>query len=155
MKNLKILALCAGCLALMSCGGAFFIGFVSNPAGNTSFTGTVIAVSTGSASGPDGLTPVTVVTFTGSGVATILYFCGEHPALFPLNQTVRVEFTAGPLCSVLVRVEVVTGSEVSAAIGTEQREREVRLCALLGRGTNNANARRLMLEAACMRPKAS
>lgn len=105
--NLRILALCGCCIAVASCGGAFFVGFVSNPGRTTTITGTVTTVSDGFASGPTGETSVTVVTFTDSEIATTLYFCGEQQKLFPLNQTVRAEFTAGVLCSVLVRVVVI------------------------------------------------
>ena len=90
----------------MSCGGSFFVGFVSNPGGNTSVTGTVSAVSSGFASGPTGQTSATVVTFVNSGTSITIYFCGDQQALFPINHPVRAEYTAGIACALLTRVVV-------------------------------------------------
>jgi hypothetical protein len=87
-------------------------GFVSNPGGNTSVTGTITAVSSGFASGPTGTTSLTVVTFVNSGSSITLYFCGDQHALFPINQTVRAEYSAGIACALLTRV-VVMGVNVS------------------------------------------
>ena len=115
MLTLRIVALYAVCIALASCGGVSFVGFVSNPGGNATITGTVTAVSNGFVSSPAGLSSVTVVTVTNSGIATTVYFCGDQKMLFPLNQTVRVEYTQGILCSLVIRVTVVTHSQNSGS----------------------------------------
>jgi len=104
---LRIIALYAAIIPIVNCGGSYFVGFVSNPGGTISTTGTVSAVSNGVASDPSGTTPVTVVTFEHSGTAIIIYFCGDQQALFPLNQTVRADYTTGVVCSVLVQVVMI------------------------------------------------
>ena len=105
---LRVVALYAICIGMGSCGGSYFVGFVSNPVGSTSITGTIVSVNIGFASAPSGMTTVTVVTFANGGTATTLYFCGEQQTLFPLNQTVRADYTSGVLCSLVVKVAVVT-----------------------------------------------
>lgn len=107
MVRLRIIALCACCIASISCGGTYFIGFVSNPGGNSSITGRIDAISSGFVSDPSDITVITSVTFVNSEGAINVYFCGEQQHLFMINQTVRVDFTAGVACSVLVRVVVV------------------------------------------------
>ena len=106
--SLRVIALCTGCITMVACGGSYFVGFVSNPVGNASITGTVMTVNTGFASDPAGVTSVTVVTFMTSGVSTVMYFCGDQQTLFPLNQTVQAEYTSGVVCSLLVRVVLIT-----------------------------------------------
>ena len=104
MECLRIIAICVGSMASVGCGGTFFVGFVSNPGGSTSVTGIITAVSSGFASGPTGTTSLTVVTFVNSGSSITLYFCGDWHALFPINQTVRAEYSAGIACALLTRV---------------------------------------------------
>jgi hypothetical protein len=106
VKRLRIIVVCVGCIASVGCGGSFFVGFVSNPTGSTSVTGTVTAVSSGFTSGPTGTTSLTIVTFVNSGTSITLYFCGDQHALLPINQTVRAEYTAGIACALLTRVVV-------------------------------------------------
>ncbi len=104
----RIAALFVCCIASLSCGGGiFFVGFVSNPEGNSSITGRIDAISSGFVSDPGGIAQITSVTFVNSDGATNVYFCGDQQHLFMINQTVRVEYTAGVVCSVLIRVVVV------------------------------------------------
>ncbi len=107
MLWLKIVVLSACCIGLISCGGAYFIGFVSNPGGNASITGRIDAISSGFVSDPSGVTQITSVTFVNSVAATNVYFCGDQQHLFLINQTVRVDYTVGIVCSVLIRVVVI------------------------------------------------
>lgn len=95
----------------MSCGGLSFVGFVSNPGGTASITGTVTTVSSGLVSDLNGITPTTTVTFENSELAVTLVFCGDKQSLFPLNTNVRAEYTAGVLCSVLTKVVILSESK--------------------------------------------
>lgn len=112
MVWLRIVTFCACCITSMSCGGAYFIGFVSNPGGNTSITGRVDAISSGFVSDPGGLTQITWVTFVNSDAATVVPFCGDQQHLFIIDQTVRVDYTPGIVCSVLIRVVVVDDTAI-------------------------------------------
>ncbi len=107
MVWLRIVALCACCIASLSCGGAYFIGFVSNPGGNASITGRIDAISSGFVSDPSGIAEITSVTFVNSDAAINVNFCDDQRHLFMINQTVRVDYVVGVVCSVLVRVVVV------------------------------------------------
>jgi hypothetical protein len=106
-----IILLCAACIPVVSCGGLSFVGFVSNPGGSASITGTVTTVSSGLVSDLNGITPTTTVTFENSELAVTLVFCGDQQTLFPLNTNVRAEYTAGVLCSVLTKVVILSESK--------------------------------------------
>lgn len=86
--------------------GAVFVGFVSNPSVVPStITGTVIIVHLGfSADGNGTIINVTQVTLLNQGIANSMAFCGDQQSLFPINQSLKVEFTNGTLCSNLVNV---------------------------------------------------
>lgn len=106
MAGIRIVVLWAACASSLSCGGYYFVGFVSNPGGATSITGVVVALSNGFVADPSGVTQSTAVTFLNAGSKTTLNFCGDQQRLFPIEATVRADYTAGILCSVLVRVVV-------------------------------------------------
>jgi hypothetical protein len=92
-------------LLLAGCGQAF-VGFVSNPQiSSSSVSGIVIVVRLGSANDINGQ-PVTLtaVTFSNAGLSNSVNFCGDQRSQFPLNQSVRAQFTPGTLCSNLVSV---------------------------------------------------
>ena len=108
--GLRICALWAACASCLSCGGYYFVGFVSNPGGTTSITGVVIIVSNGFVADPSGVTQFTAVTFMNAGRETAINFCGDQQHLFPIDATVRADYTAGTLCSVLLRVAVDNGN---------------------------------------------
>jgi hypothetical protein len=88
----------------LGCGGYYFVGFVSNPGGNHSITGVVTAVNNGFISDPSGVTQYTAVTFMNAGSTITINFCGDQHHLFPIDTTVRADYTAGIVCSVLVGV---------------------------------------------------
>ncbi len=115
MVWLRIVAMCACCITSISCAGAYFVGFVSNPAGNASITGRIDAISSGFYSDHHSITEITVVTFVNSDDAINVYFCGDQRHLFMINQTVRVDYTVGVACSVLVRVVVVDEASMSSS----------------------------------------
>lgn len=104
MAHLRVVALWAACAVSLNCGGYYFVGFVSNPGGTTSITGIVIAASLGFSADPSGVTQYTAVTFMNAGNTVTIRFCGDQHQLFPLDATVRADYTAGILCSVLERV---------------------------------------------------
>jgi hypothetical protein len=80
------------------------VGFVSNPGGTTSVTGVVIAVNNGFIADTSGVTQYTAVAFMNAGSEVTINFCGDQKHLFPIDATVRADYTAGILCSVLIRV---------------------------------------------------
>lgn len=125
MRGVRIFALWAACAASLSCGGYYFVGFVSNPGGATSITGVVVAVSNSFISNPSGVTEYTAVTFTNAESEVTINFCGDQQSLFPLDATVRVDYTSGVLCSVLVRVVVDSenaGSETNTSLQGTSRQ---------------------------------
>src|SRR5690349_19463341 len=82
-----------GSLMLAGC-GSVFVGFASNQGVPSTVTGKVLASSLASMNDHTGL-PLTItrVTLTSGGIADSLSFCGDQEVHFPLNATVKVEFT--------------------------------------------------------------
>jgi len=113
VARLSIIALLAACFPVVNCGGYYFVGFVSNPGGTTTVAGMVIAVSGGFVSDPTGITPVTAVTFATSGSKITIHFCGDQQELFPINKTVRADYTVGISCSTLLKVVIVDEPRIS------------------------------------------
>src|SRR5438093_6035104 len=86
---------------------AFFIGFVSNPGGTMSVSGTVTIVQLGSIQkNPNAAITFTAVTFVNSGTAITINFCGDQHSQFPLGQLVRANFNTGFSCSTLLVVVI-------------------------------------------------
>ena len=110
MVHLKILSVLAVCIGILNCGGSYFVGLVSNPSGGTSITGQVSLVSSGFVSDLSGVSPITLVTFVNTATTVTLYFCGDQHNLFPINTTVRADYTQGSGCSLLVRVVILNES---------------------------------------------
>jgi hypothetical protein len=104
LAGLRIVALWAACASFLSCGGSYFVGFVSNPSGTSTITGVVTTVNSGFIADLSGVTQYTAVTFMNAGSTTAINFCGDQRHLFPIDTTVRAEYTAGIVCFVLVRV---------------------------------------------------
>ena len=87
---------------------AAFVGFVSNPGGRLSVSGTVSVIQIGLVRDVTGSQiTVTTVTFLNPGTATSVTFCGDQSKSFPMNQFVRADFSTGVLCSALVVVVVI------------------------------------------------
>ena len=86
--------------------GAVFVGFVSNPGVvPSSVSGTVTIVQLGFVSDEQGtIANVTLVTLVDLGRAKTMTFCGDQRTFFPINQSLRAEFTSGTLCSTVVGV---------------------------------------------------
>lgn len=96
------------CFLFEGC-GAYFVGFVSNPGGSQTISGTVSTVQLSFIQDITGETiPLTAVTFLNPGTATTLNFCGDQQEKFPVGSDVRADFSTGVLCSTLLAVVVVT-----------------------------------------------
>lgn len=94
----------AGAILLAGC-GQVFVGFVSNPqVSSSSVSGIVIIVHLESGNEISGPQSFTAVTFANGGLSSSVNFCGDQRPQFPLNQSMRAEFTPGPGCSTLVKV---------------------------------------------------
>jgi len=115
VRTLLIIIALLTCALLESCGGIYFVGFVSNPGGATKVVGVVSAVTLGFVSDPTGvITPLTAVTLTDAGTAITIKFCGDQKQWFPINQRIRAEYIAGVFCNVLQDAVVdATGDSVS------------------------------------------
>ena len=97
---LVLCALLAGC-------GAVFIGFVSNPGGAHTVSGTVSIVQLSFIHDGTGQSIMfTAVTFLDAGDAVTVNFCGDQRSLFPLNRFARADFNTGVFCSTLVAVSI-------------------------------------------------
>jgi len=96
------------CLLATGCEGVF-VGFVSNPIGRASVSGTVSVVQLGFVRDVTGKqVTVTAATFLNHGTATNISFCGDQSRSPPINQVVRAEFSQGVLCAALAVVVVAT-----------------------------------------------
>lgn len=108
MMRFVLTQLLALSLLLSGCSGVF-VGFVSNPGGTMSVSGTVSIVQLGVITDPTGATiTFTAVTFVNPGTATTISFCGDQRSRFPINQFVRADFNTGVFCSALVAVVIIT-----------------------------------------------
>jgi len=96
---LALVVVLAGC-------GAVFVGFVSNPGVvPSSISGTVTIVQLGfAADGLGNVVNVTLVTLVDLSMAKTMSFCGDQRTYFPLNHSVRADYTSGTLCATLVTV---------------------------------------------------
>lgn len=105
MSKLLLILLTAWSSVLVGCGGAYFVGFVSNPGGTNQISGTIQSVSVASAVTISGapLTSTVVVIVNASATSTQI-FCGDQSSLFPINQSVTVSFTPGVYCSTIMSV---------------------------------------------------
>ena len=107
MKPFLALLLTA-CLivASASCGSVFFVGGAINP-GTSSIIGTVSVVQISAVIGDHGSTvQVTFVTFLNNGSSSTVGFCGDERERFPMQQTVRANFTRGQNCASIVTIVV-------------------------------------------------
>jgi hypothetical protein len=109
----------------LSCGGYYFVGFVSNPGGTTSITGVVIAVNNGFVADPSGVTQYTAVAFMNAESEVTINFCGDQQHLFPIDAPLRADYTVGILCSVLIRV-VVDNEDAKSSLRVSPMQRTLR-----------------------------
>jgi hypothetical protein len=103
-----LLALLAVSFLALGCGHTF-VGFVSNPGGLRSVSGTVTIVQLGVINdGHGNLITFTGVTLIQNNTASTVNFCGDQRRQFPIDRFVRVDFTDGIFCSTLHAVTVGT-----------------------------------------------
>ena len=55
----------------------------------------------------DGSVEVTFVTLVQNGIPSTIGFCGDQRAMFPMDQTVRVNFSLGQPCATVITVVIV------------------------------------------------
>jgi hypothetical protein len=89
------------CLLASGCEGVF-VGFVSNPVGKLSVSGTVSVVQLGLVKDVTGeQITITAVAFLNPRTAITISFCGDQSSSFLLNQFVHAEFSQSVLCAAL------------------------------------------------------
>ena len=93
-------------VTLTGCGSVFFVGGAINP-GTSSVIGMVSVVQISAVIGDNGTTvQVTFVTFQRDGVSSTVGFCGDQRDRFPMQQTVRANFTPGQTCASIVTIVI-------------------------------------------------
>ena len=86
------------------CGNVFVRGAIE--AGST-IQGSVSVVQLGNTLNGMETVQVTFVTLLQNGTSSTIGFCGDQSVLFPLDQTVRVNFNPGQPCATVIVVVVV------------------------------------------------
>ncbi len=86
------------------CGNVFVRGAID--AGST-IQGSVSVVQLGNTLNGMETVQVTFVTLLQNGTSSTIGFCGDQSVLFPLDQTVRVNFNPGQPCATVIVVVVV------------------------------------------------
>jgi succinate dehydrogenase/fumarate reductase flavoprotein subunit len=86
------------------CGNVFVRGAIE--AGST-IQGSVSVVQLGNTLNGMETVQVTFVTLLQNGTSSTIGFCGDQGVLFPLDQTVRVNFNPGQPCATVIVVVVV------------------------------------------------
>lgn len=71
-------------------------------------TGSVNFVQLGNVvNGSGGTVQVTFVTFAQNGLSSTIGFCDDQTSLFPLDQTLRVNFNPGRPCATIIVVVII------------------------------------------------
>ena len=106
MKRFLSLLLATGLLVTPTgCGNVFVRGAI-NP-GSSSVSGVVSVVQLSAVIGDRGTTvQVTFVTFLQDGTSSTVGFCGDERDRFPMQQTVRTNFTPGQTCASIVTIVI-------------------------------------------------
>jgi hypothetical protein len=92
-------------LVLAGCGNVFIRGAL--PGGISSVSGAVSFVQLTAIIGENGSTvDVTFVTFLQDGAASTIGFCGDERSRFPMQQSVRANFTPGQTCASIVAIVI-------------------------------------------------
>ena len=100
-RLLSIVLIALSLLGSAACGDIFVRGTFASA---STFEGTVSVVQLSDATGN---VQVTFVTFLENGAPLTIGFCGDQTGVFPLNQTVRVDFNPGQLCATVIVVVIV------------------------------------------------
>ena len=92
-------------LSSMGCGNVFVSGAIQT---GSRIQGSVSTVQIGSVlNGTGGTVQVTFVTFLENGTSSTIGFCADQTSLFPMNQTVLVNFNPGQPCATVIVVTIV------------------------------------------------
>jgi hypothetical protein len=98
----------AVCLLMVcaACGNIFVRGAL--PGTISSVSGSVSVVQLSAAIGENGTTvQVTFVTFLQDGTSSTIGFCGDERSRFPMQQTIRANFTPGQTCASVVTILII------------------------------------------------
>jgi len=99
--------LLATCLVvtLTGCGNIFIRGAI-NP-GSSSVSGMVSFVQLSAVIGDGGsMVQVTFVTFLQNGTSSTIGFCGDERSRFPVQESIRANFTPGQSCASIVTIVI-------------------------------------------------
>jgi hypothetical protein len=83
-----------------SCGNVFVRGAINPGAQSVNGTVSIVELSV------DGGVSITIITFSSSGMANTLNFCGDQRSQFPANRQVQVSFTPGKPCDNVLAVHL-------------------------------------------------
>ena len=86
------------------CGNVFVRGAIET---GSTIQGSVSIVQLGNTLNGMETVQVTFVTLLRNGASSTIGFCGDQTDLFPLDQTVRVNFNPGQPCSTVIVVVIV------------------------------------------------
>ena len=86
------------------CGNVFVRGGIET---GSTLQGSVTVVQLGNTLNGMDTVQVTFVTLLQNGTTSTIGFCGDQSVLFPLDQTVRVNFNPGHPCATVVVVVIV------------------------------------------------
>ena len=105
MKRLLSLLLVLSLFLLSTgCGNVFVRGAIET---GSTIQGSVTGVQLGNTLNGMETVQVTFVTLLQNGTSSVIGFCGDQSVLFPLDQTVRVNFNPGQTCATVMVVVVV------------------------------------------------
>jgi hypothetical protein len=86
------------------CGNVFVRGAIET---GSTIQGSVSIVQLGNTLNGMETVQVTFVTLLQNSISSTIGFCGDQTTLFPLNQTVRVNFNPGQPCATVIVVVIV------------------------------------------------
>jgi hypothetical protein len=86
------------------CGNIFVRGAIET---GSTIQGSVSVVQLANSPNSMETVQVTFVTLLQNGISSTIGFCGDQTNLFPLNQTVRVNFNPGQPCAAVIVVVIV------------------------------------------------
>ena len=106
MSRIFPIVLIASIMAtFIGCGNVFVGGAIK---AGSSITGSVAGVQIGNVlSGIGAPIQITFVTFTQNGISSTMKFCNGQTSLFPVGQTIRVNFNPGEMCATIIAVVVI------------------------------------------------
>jgi hypothetical protein len=90
----------------IGCGNIFIRGAIQP--GASTVSGFVSVVQFSTVTGGDGMMiQVTFVTFLQDGASSTIGFCGDQRGQFPMEQTVRAQFTPGQPCDSIIGITII------------------------------------------------